>query len=470
MTYGRMREFSPVPRSIWVLIAAGLIVTVIAAWWGVGNAEERIAASAERHLAVLGSDLTVSVAGRDVTLVGEAGSDEELARVVESVGELPGVRRVRTDVAVTPAPPAESRSPELTVVLEDGSVTFTGLVPDATISDDLVAAAEEQFVGGDVSSTIEAGDDVADAKWLARFRDTLPVLDELRTGAITASDREIVVSGEVVSSAARDRVDAILERAIGDTLSIRDELEIAVLPAPTFYAEGTGDVVTLEGVLPNQAAIDAIVEAAKRTHPAMEIVDQMTTGDRSGPIWLDTVPGLLDVVTRLESWSIDIADGRVSIAGLGANEEQLGAIGVLAGEVVGGELEVVTDIGLDTAALGESLNVLLRGVETFGPDGVELSSEARTQLDVAIAIMQANPSTVIEVQGYTDDEGDAAYNLQLSQQRAQAVVDYLVAGGVDTGRLSALGYGEDRPVASNDTEIGRTQNRRIEFVVREGDG
>lgn len=470
MTYGRMREFSPIPRSIWVLITAGLIVTVIAAWWGVGNAEERLAASAERHLAALGSDLTVNVAGRDVTLAGEAGSDEELARLVQSVGELPGVRRVRTDVAVTPAPPAVLRSPQLTVVLEDGIVTFSGLVPDPAINDDLVAAAEELFVDGHVSSTVEAGDDVSDAKWLARFRDVLPVLGELRAGAITASDSEIVVSGEVVSSAARERVDAILERAIGDTLPIRDELEVAVLPAPTFHAAGTSDVVTLEGVLPNQAAIDAIVEAAKRTHPAVEIVNQMTTGDRSGPIWLDTVPGLLDVVTRLESWSIDVAEGRVTIAGLGANEEQLGAIGVLAGEVVDGELEVVTDIGIDTGALAESLNVLLRGMETFGPGGVELSSGARSQLDVAIAIMQANPSTVIEVEGHTDNEGDAASNLQLSQQRAQAVVGYLVAGGIDAGRLSALGYGEERPVASNDTEIGRAQNRRIEFVVREGDG
>lgn len=469
MTYGRMRELSPIPRSIWWLVVGGAIVTVVAAWWGVGNAEERIAASAERHLAALGSDVAVSVAGRDVTLTGEIASEDELAALVRSVDELPGVRRVRTDVAVAPAAPVEFRDPELTVAVDDGMVTFSGLVPDIALSDELVAAAEAQFVDAAVSSIVEAGDDVSNARWLARFSDVLPALSELRLGEITATVSAVVITGEVVSVAARDRVDAILERAMGESLPIHDELEIAVLPEPTFRATGAGDVVTLDGVMPNQPTIDAIVAAAKRTHPAMDVVDEMTIGDRSGPVWLDTVPGLLDVVTRLDSWSIDVANGRVTITGLGTNEELLGAVGVLAGEVVGGELEVVTDIQIDTAALAESLNVLLRGMTAFGSDDAQLSTNARTQLDAAIAIIQANPSTVIVVEGHTDNEGDAAHNLQLSQQRAQAVVDYLVGGGIDPGRLSAIGFGEERPVASNDTEAGRAENRRIEFVVQEGD-
>lgn len=84
---------------------------------------------------------------------------------------------------------------------------------------------------------------------------------------------------------------------------------------------------------------------------------------------------------------------------------------------------------------------------------------------VAVAIKSAPPNTVLEVGGYTDNTGDAAANLTLSQQRAEAVRNYLVQQGVSSDALLARGYGEAKPVASNDTEEGKFRNRRIEFTV-----
>ena len=84
----------------------------------------------------------------------------------------------------------------------------------------------------------------------------------------------------------------------------------------------------------------------------------------------------------------------------------------------------------------------------------------------AAAAIKALPSgTVVEIGGHTDNVGDAASNLQLSQQRAEAVRNFLVNQGVDQAMLTARGYGETKPIASNDTEQGRFRNRRIEFTV-----
>jgi OOP family OmpA-OmpF porin len=77
--------------------------------------------------------------------------------------------------------------------------------------------------------------------------------------------------------------------------------------------------------------------------------------------------------------------------------------------------------------------------------------------------MQANPSLRLEVQGHTDNKGSAAYNKKLSQKRADSVMDYIVKKGIGKERLSAMGYGLEKPAASNDTETGRAENRRVEL-------
>jgi outer membrane protein OmpA-like peptidoglycan-associated protein len=83
------------------------------------------------------------------------------------------------------------------------------------------------------------------------------------------------------------------------------------------------------------------------------------------------------------------------------------------------------------------------------------------------AVLVRCPSTVaIEVAGFTDTVGDTATNKPLSQHRAEAVVGLLKAGGAPADRLAAVGYGEEKPLAPNDTEEGRAENRRIEFTVK----
>ena len=95
----------------------------------------------------------------------------------------------------------------------------------------------------------------------------------------------------------------------------------------------------------------------------------------------------------------------------------------------------------------------------------ELAPESKTVLDKTFALLNKNPDVKAEVRGYTDDQGEAAKNLQLSQARAEAVVDYLASKGIPKGRLLATGLGEASPIADNTTEAGRAKNRRIEFAL-----
>ncbi|TDK23064.1 OmpA family protein [Luteimonas aestuarii] len=102
----------------------------------------------------------------------------------------------------------------------------------------------------------------------------------------------------------------------------------------------------------------------------------------------------------------------------------------------------------------------------FATDRAEILPESQPQIEQVLALLRQDDALSLSVEGHTDDTGTAARNRTLSQARAQAVVDALVAEGIGADRLSASGHGPDTPVADNATEAGRAQNRRVELVRR----
>lgn len=103
---------------------------------------------------------------------------------------------------------------------------------------------------------------------------------------------------------------------------------------------------------------------------------------------------------------------------------------------------------------------------TFDVGKATLKPESDKEIARIVALMIDNPNLCYEVQGHTDNTGSAASNMKLSQKRAQAVVDRMVKLGVPKDRLTAVGKGQEEPIADNDTEEGRAQNRRVVFVKK----
>ncbi|MEI9971576.1 MAG: OmpA family protein [Ignavibacteriota bacterium] len=101
----------------------------------------------------------------------------------------------------------------------------------------------------------------------------------------------------------------------------------------------------------------------------------------------------------------------------------------------------------------------------FDFDKYTLKPGAREKLAKVSGILLAYPGLKIQLEGHTDSIGSDSYNMTLSQNRATAVQDYLVQQGIPAASLTAVGYGKASPVASNDTDSGRQQNRRVEMVV-----
>jgi outer membrane protein OmpA-like peptidoglycan-associated protein len=101
----------------------------------------------------------------------------------------------------------------------------------------------------------------------------------------------------------------------------------------------------------------------------------------------------------------------------------------------------------------------------FDTDKFDLKSESTEELTQLVELMKMNPKMEVMITGHTDNHGAVDYNVKLSENRAAAVVTYLVKAGIAPARLKSKGYGDSRPAAANDTEAGRAKNRRIELVI-----
>lgn len=165
-----------------------------------------------------------------------------------------------------------------------------------------------------------------------------------------------------------------------------------------------------------------------------------------------------------------------AVIGRAAGNTALGAIigaavGGASGAIIGHQMDKQADEIAKTVPdakvvrVGEGIVVEFSSSVLFGFDKSNLSAAAKSNLDKLVTILDGYSETDIEIQGHTDSKGSLAYNKTLSQQRAAAVSNYLNSKNIKGNRLSIVGFGETLPKYQNETESGRAQNRRVEFLI-----
>ncbi|MBO9635447.1 MAG: OmpA family protein [Chitinophagaceae bacterium] len=167
-----------------------------------------------------------------------------------------------------------------------------------------------------------------------------------------------------------------------------------------------------------------------------------------------------------------------AVIGKAAGNTALGAIigaavGGVTGTVIGKKMdkqaqEIKNEVpGATVERVGEGIVVEFadKNAVLFGFDKSDLTPSTENSLNKLVDILKQYPDTYIEVQGHTDSKGTAEYNMNLSQKRATSVANYLIKKGVSSSRITTKGFGFTAPVATNDTDEGRAQNRRVNFLI-----
>jgi len=173
---------------------------------------------------------------------------------------------------------------------------------------------------------------------------------------------------------------------------------------------------------------------------------------------IGAVAGLLsggDAVERRQRALVGAGVGGIAGAGVGAYQDRQEA--ALRRELAGSGVDVVRN--------GDNITLNMPGNITFAFDSSNLQPQFYPVLDNVASTLNEYNQTVIEVAGHTDSVGSDSYNQQLSVQRANSVAAYLSSKGIMQQRMITVGAGETHPVASNDTDAGRAQNRRVEITI-----
>ncbi|WP_363349679.1 OmpA family protein [Methylocystis echinoides] len=469
------------PRKWWVGLPVLAGVVYGATQWLTPQVEADLAARVAARLGVAPS--AVSVSGRDVTLSGVAPDAASALR------DAQGVRKLVFSGPAAPAPaPAASASASLAeaqkpvarpepyvfaATLGDSVVALDGKLPDAALREKIVSLAAAAGAGRAVSdgAKIDAGAPAGD--YAAALVVALEALAALERGKATLSDARLSIEG---AGRMNVRADALASQVKARLPQGFDLVRIEVSPGPVspylFDAARKGGGVTLTGFAPDEMTRGRLAASARRRVGDATVEDRLEIAPGAPAKFTEAAVAALAALGRLDEGRLQIADSAVLLSGVARYEGARAAIAAALDERL--PRGFTSDVRLVAQAAGAPLDAAgcraaLAGLSAtpiaFDADDSAVSEESEALMDRLTAEVLRCKGVAIEVAGHWDDR-DVEAARERSKRRAQRVVDAFVKAGADPFRVWAMGYGAERPIASNDTEDNRARNRRIEFNVK----
>jgi OmpA-OmpF porin, OOP family len=441
----------------------------IAAWTNTVPMEADLAARSGAVLKDAILDKTrITVDGRDITLAADAFSEDGRRSAVASVDAVPGVRLVNDETRLVPEAKPFVWSAERDVA----RVTLGGSAPLPASKARLMDAARGAIGGIEIVDQMNLARG-APPRFDAAALLLLDQVGKLKDGKVAISDTGVSLSGMARDLGGREAIAAALK-------NLPDGFKIAAndVKAPPYifqaYKDPVAVTLTLSGYVPDNNVHAAIVQSAQRKFVAEKVVDNLKASLGAPSGFSAAVLPALGALSRLSTGTLVVTDREVKLSGDALFEGAATQIRAGLGKDFPQGFQFKPEISVKPAASPVDPTVcqqlfseqLGKGKIRFEQARATLDPDSTALLDRLIEIALRCPAANIEVAGHTDGDGEDAFNQALSEKRAQAVVDYLVKAGLPGTRFTATGYGSTQPVAGNDTDEGKAQNRRIEFLVR----
>ena len=464
-----MHEFFKWSSKWWPGVIPLVMFWAIAAWTSTSPLETDLAARSTSALKDTVLDKRrIAVAGRDVTFAADAFSEDGRRSAVASVEAVPGVRLVNDETRLVPEAKPFVWSAERDVV----RVTVGGNAPLPASKGRLLEAARAGLAGVEVVDQMNMSRGAP-----PRFENAaLLLLDQigkLKDGKVTISDNKVSLSGMARDLGGREAIAAALKNLPEGFSVAANEIK-----APPYifqaYKDPVAVTLTLTGYVPDNNVHAAVAAAAGRKFFSEKVVDNLKASVGAPSGFAGAVVPVLGALSRLSTGTLEVSDREVKLSGDALYDAAAAQIRAGLGKDFPQGWQFKPEISVKPAAAPVDATVcqqlfselLGKARIRFESGKAEIVADSAGLLDRLIETALRCPNTNIEIAGHTDTDGDEAANQALSEKRAQAVTDYLVKAGLPANRFTAVGYGPTQPIAGNDTDQGKAQNRRIDFVVK----
>jgi OmpA-OmpF porin, OOP family len=464
-----MHGFFRWSRKWWPGVIPLVVFWAIAAWTNTLPMESDLAARSTAALKDTVLDKSqIAVAGRDVTFAANAFSEDGRRGAVASVAAVSGVRLVNDETRLVPEARPFAWSAERDVV----RVTLGGVSPLPSSRSKLLEAARASLGGVEVVDQMNLARG-APPRFDAAALLLVEQIAKLKDGKITISDDKVNLAGMARDLGGREAIAAALK-------SLPEGFSVAAndIKAPPYvfqaYKDPVAVTLTLTGYVPDDNVHATLATAATRKFFSEKVVDNLKSSIGAPAGFAAAVVPALGALSRLSTGTLVVSDREVKLSGDALYDAAAVAIRAGLAKDFPKEWQVKAEISVKPAAAPVDATVcqqlfsdlLGRGKIRFDSGRASIDPDSAGLLDRLIETALRCPTVNIEIAGHTDGDGEDAFNQALSEKRAQAVADYLVKAGLPADRFTAVGYGSTQPVASNDTDEGKAQNRRIDFVVR----
>lgn len=376
----------------------------------------------------------------------------------------------------------------LRVLAKEGAVSFDACSADSEAARSrIIAAAERAGLADTANCTIGLG--VPTVKWSEAAVKSIDALARLGDATVTFADADVtLIASEGTEQALFDEVVGELENALPDVFALH-----AVLPKvetedetgegpPEFTAtlspEGT---VQMRGRVGGGGARHTIQSFAQARFGSTTVHNAARADDTLDQGWSVRVLAGLEALSRLANGVVTVTPDTVEISGnTGRTTARADIAQVLSAKLGAAEnfaidvtylekLDPLLSIPTPEECQAQVTQVIAASKIAFEPGSATIDPSSAPTMDALAEVLKTCPDAPFEIGGHTDSQGREVMNQQLSQDRAQSVLDELRARRVFTSAFRAVGYGEAQPIADNQTEDGREANRRIEFKLLTGE-
>ena len=419
---------------------------------------------------------SVEISDRTLSISGQALDPEDHEIALAAVAAIPDSAGVVGSVDITPA--AVSGEYTWSAEIAPDGLKLEGYAPDASTRAAILSIANTFTPDVTVDDQMRLASGVPGGmEWEGAAEEALSILSEFSEGRAIVRGKVLDLAGEARDADAFRRVEAALSAGFSSGL-VLGAADIGVANANAgvleWTAQRSSNGLSLKGSLPREAARARLLDIAGLKFGQVKIDDTQDIAARAPEGFEAAALVALQALSRLVEAEARIVGGTVFVQGIALNETASQyVVKLLNDEMPEGftaktdlEMAATPDSVLPAAVCQEELNRLAaQNTVLFETGEAAIQDHSYGFLDrIAYAALKCG-DVRLEISGHTDSDGSEADNLALSERRAQAVLEFMVAAGVSADRMEAIGYGESRPLESNETDADKAANRRIGFRV-----